>query len=175
MPVRSGNSAVELGEKTSMWYKHSAETVTGTFLASKTKRQRLLSWSPGGLRQFFFFFFALKSSTRLVVCSRISRLRGVPSMQTICLYCRRWRKVFPSLFWSEKLVMAIVTVLAIETVMAIVTVLASSRSFRTRTGYRIQGMHSKVAKSSSHQSGGCRDCPSLARDTLLRSDPSYHS
>ena len=53
MRVRSGSSAVELGEETSVWYEHSAGTVTGTFLASKTERQRLLSWSPGGRRQFF--------------------------------------------------------------------------------------------------------------------------
>ena len=71
--------------------------------------------------------------------------------------------------------MAIMTILANDTVMAIVTVLASSRSFRTRTEYQIQGMCSRVAKSSSHQSGGCRDCLSLAQDTLLRNDPSYHS
>ena len=53
MSVRLGSSAVELGEETSVWYEHSAETVTGTFLASKTERQRLLSWSLGGRRQFF--------------------------------------------------------------------------------------------------------------------------
>ena len=53
-------------------------------------------------------------------------------------------------------VMAIVTVLAIKPVMIIVTNMAiktnmaSSRSFRTWTGYWIQGMPSRVAKSSSY-------------------------
>ena len=50
--------------------------------------------------------------------------------------------------------MAIVTVLAIKTVVVIVIALASSQSFRTRTGYWIQGMRSRVAKSFSYQSGG---------------------
>ena len=81
-----------------------------------------------------------------------------------------WKnQTFSSLSRSVKLVMAIVTVLAIKTVvaivtfvavttvMAIVTALASSPSFRTRAGYRIQGTRSRVAKSSSHQSGGRRD------------------
>ena len=61
-------------------------------------------------------------------------------------------------------VLAVQTIIAIETVMAIVTalaietVMAFSRSFRTRTGYRIQETRSRVARSSSHQSGGCQDC-----------------
>ena len=64
-----------------------------------------------------------------------------------------WKnQTFPSLFGSGKLVMAIVTVLVNETGMA------SSRIFRTQTGYRIQGTRSRVAKSSSHQSGGRQDC-----------------
>ena len=61
-----------------------------------------------------------------------------------------WKnQTFPSLSGSGKLVMAIVTVLVIETGMA------SSRIFRTRTGYRIQRTRSRVAKSSSHQSRSC--------------------
>ena len=54
--------------------------------------------------------------------------------------------------------MTVVAVMAIMTVLVIETGMASSRIFQTRTGYRIQGSHSKIAKSSSHQSGGCRDC-----------------
>ena len=41
MPVRSGSSAVELGEETSVWSKYSAATMTRTFLASKTESQKL--------------------------------------------------------------------------------------------------------------------------------------
>ena len=53
MPVRSGSFVVELREWTSVWYKHLARTMIGIFLASKTKRQRLLSWFPKGCHQFF--------------------------------------------------------------------------------------------------------------------------
>ena len=55
-------------------------------------------------------------------------------------------------------IMTVVAVMAIVTVLVIETGMASSRIFRTRTGYRIQGTRSRVAKSSSHQSGGRRDC-----------------
>ena len=40
MPVRSGSSAVELGEKTLVWSEYSAATMTRIFLASKTEPQR---------------------------------------------------------------------------------------------------------------------------------------
>ena len=56
MPVRSGSSAVELGEETSVWYEHSAGIVTKAFLTPETEPQRLYRGPLG-----------LKSSTRLVV------------------------------------------------------------------------------------------------------------
>ena len=56
MPVRSGSSAVELGEETSVWYEYSAGIVTKAFLTPKTEPQRLYRGLPG-----------LKSSIRLVV------------------------------------------------------------------------------------------------------------
>ena len=37
MPVRSGSSAVELGEETLVWYEHSAEIVTKAFLTSESE------------------------------------------------------------------------------------------------------------------------------------------
>ena len=64
MPVRLGSSAVELGEQTSVWSEYSAATMTRTFLASKTKPQRLLSLFP---KAAIANSFALKGSIRLVV------------------------------------------------------------------------------------------------------------
>ena len=59
MPVCLSNSAVELGEETLVWYEQLAGTVTRTILASKTKWQRLLSWSSGGRCQFFLHWKVL--------------------------------------------------------------------------------------------------------------------
>ena len=55
-------------------------------------------------------------------------------------------------------IMTIVAVMAILIVLVIETVMASSQIFRTRTGYRIQGTRFRVAKSSSYQNRGRRDC-----------------
>ena len=118
MSVRSGSSAVELGEETLVWSKYSAATITKTFLASKTDPQRLYRGPLGPLSQIL--------------------LHG---------------RVLPAV-----VIMTVVAVMAIVTVLVIETGMAPSRIFRTRTRYQIQGLRSRVAKSSSHQNGGRRDC-----------------
>ena len=118
MPVRSGSSAVELGEKTLVWSEYLAATMTRTFLASKTESQRLYRGPLG-------------PSLQIPLSGRVSPVVVIITVVAI---------------------MAIVTVLVIETDMA------SFRIFRTRTGYRIQGTRSRIAKSSSHQSGSRQNC-----------------
>ena len=54
--------------------------------------------------------------------------------------------------------MTVMAVMAIVTVLVIETGMASSRIFRTRTGYQIQRSRSRVAKNSSHQSEGRQNC-----------------
>ena len=53
--------------------------------------------------------------------------------------------------------MTVMAVMAIMTVLVIETDMASSQIFWTQTGYQIQETRSRVAKSSSHQSGGRQD------------------
>ena len=84
----------------------------------------------------------------MVVCSRASlsdanrmstlpRVRkGIPKIIFVLVSATKkvfWKnQTFPNLFWSEKLVVAIVTA---RVIMAIVIVVNVYRSFRNQTGY----------------------------------------
>ena len=87
MPVRLGSSAVELGEEMSVCYKHSAETVMGTFLSSETESQRLYRDPLGPRSQILLHGRVLPtwSSARLLQPCKLSK--QVLSVQTVCLHC----------------------------------------------------------------------------------------
>ena len=80
MPVRSGSSAVGSGEETSGWSKYSVGAVTGIFMTSETKPQRLFIIVP-------WADVVLKRYTCLVVCSRLS-----PSDANHMSHFQRWEK-----------------------------------------------------------------------------------
>ena len=105
---------------------------------SSTLNKAICVCEPQGL--FIIVPWAAVASTRLVVCIQVSPLDAnymsalsevkkdiTWSTSGLTLATRKvfWKnQTFPSLSRSEKLVMAIVTVLAVQTVMAIVTLLA---------------------------------------------------
>ena len=130
-------------ENASVSSEYSAGIVTGTFLASETEPQRLSHRPLGRCRT----FFRLKSSTRLVVYSRVSpsdanRMSALLKVKNYASVSQQkvfWKnQTCPNLSWSEKLVMVIVTILAVQTVMAIVTLLAIKTVMAIMTALAIE-------------------------------------